>query len=39
MRTYPVPPELSGGVITYHTAVIWDSAMLHAIAAAPLGQP
>lgn len=38
MQAYPVPPEMSGGVMGYHTVLIWDTAMLHVIAAAPLGQ-
>lgn len=39
MQVYPISPDMSGGVMEYHTVIIWDGAMLHAIAAAPLGQP
>lgn len=37
MQTYPIPTEMAGSVMEgYHTVVIWDTAMLHALAAAPL---
>ena len=34
MQDYPVPA--SADAMTYHTVVLWDTAMTHAIAAAPL---
>jgi hypothetical protein len=37
MQDYPVPAAMSGGIMGYHTVVLWDSAMGRAIAAAPLG--
>jgi hypothetical protein len=39
MQVYPVPADMSGGVMDYHSVLIWDGAMGHVIAAAPLGQP
>lgn len=36
MQDYKVPAEMSGGAMGYHTVVLWDAAMKHAIAAAPL---
>ena len=37
MQSYPIPASMAGGVMDgYHSVVIWDTAMLHAIAAAPL---
>jgi hypothetical protein len=37
MQDFPIPADMAGGVMEYHTAVIWDTEMAHAIAAAPLG--
>jgi hypothetical protein len=38
MQDFPVPAEMAASVMDgYHTVVIWDTAMGHAIAAAPLG--
>jgi len=38
MQDFPIPAEMAGGVMEgYHTVVIWDTEMAHAIAAAPLG--
>jgi hypothetical protein len=39
MQVYPVPADMSGGVMDYHSVLIWDGGMGHVIAAAPLGQP
>jgi hypothetical protein len=39
MQVYPVPAEMSGGVMDYHSVLIWDGEMGHVIAAAPLSQP
>ena len=36
MQDYKVPAEMSGGAMGYHAVVLWDTAMKHAIAAAPL---
>ena len=37
MQTYPIPSEMAAQVMEgYHTVVIWDAEMAHAIAAAPL---
>lgn len=36
MQDYNVPAEMIAGVMGYHTVVLWDTAMKHAIAAAPL---
>ncbi len=36
IQDYKVPAEMSGGAMGYHTVVLWDTAMKHAIAAAPL---
>jgi hypothetical protein len=36
MQDYKVPAEMSAGAMGYHTVVLWDTAMKHAIAAAPL---
>ena len=37
MQTYEIPAAMAGAIMDgYHTVVIWDTAMLHAIAAAPL---
>lgn len=37
MQDFPIPADMSGSVMdSYHTVVIWDTAMAHAIAAAPL---
>ncbi|MDQ6795351.1 MAG: DM13 domain-containing protein [Chloroflexota bacterium] len=36
MQDYKVPPAMTAGAMGYHTVVLWDTAMKHAIAAAPL---
>jgi hypothetical protein len=36
MQDYKVPNEMTTGAMGYHTVVLWDTAMKHAIAAAPL---
>lgn len=36
MQDYNVPAEMTAGAMGYHTVVLWDTAMKHAIAAAPL---
>ena len=37
MQDFPIPAEMASSVMEgYHTVVIWDTAMAHAIAAAPL---
>jgi hypothetical protein len=37
MQDFPIPAEMASSVMEgYHTAVIWDTEMAHAIAAAPL---
>ena len=36
MQDYKVPAEMTAGAMGYHTVVLWDTAMKHAIAAAPL---
>ena len=37
MQTYVIPAEMSGSVMSdYHSVVIWDTEMAHAIAAAAL---
>jgi hypothetical protein len=36
MQDYTVPAEMTSGAMGYHTVVLWDTAMKHAIAAAPL---
>ena len=37
MQDFPIPAEMASSVMDgYHTVVIWDTEMAHAIAAAPL---
>jgi hypothetical protein len=37
MQDFPIPADMAGSVMeSYHTVVIWDTEMAHAIAAAPL---
>ena len=36
MQDYKVPAEMTSGALGYHTVVLWDTAMKHAIASAPL---
>jgi len=36
MQDYKVPAAMTAGAMGYHTVVRWDTAMKHAIAAAPL---
>jgi hypothetical protein len=39
MQDYAIPADMAASVMdTYHAAVIWDTEMAHAIAAAPLGS-
>ncbi len=38
MQDFPIPADMASSVMEgYHTVVIWDTEMAHAIAAAPLG--
>jgi hypothetical protein len=38
MQDFPIPADMASSVMDgYHTVVIWDTEMAHAIAAAPLG--
>jgi len=36
MQEFPVPSAMSANAMGYHTVVLWDTIMKHAIAAAPL---
>src|SRR5262245_57988541 len=37
MQDFPIPADMASGVMNgYHSAVLWDTAMAHAIAAATL---
>jgi hypothetical protein len=36
MQDYKVPADMAANAMTYHTVVLWDAAMNHALAAAPL---
>jgi hypothetical protein len=37
MQDFPIPADMAGSVMeSYHTVLIWDTEMAHAIAAAPL---
>jgi len=36
MQDYKVPAAMTAGAMGYHTVVLWDTAMKHAVAAAPL---
>ena len=37
MQDFPIPADMASGVMDgYHTVVIWDTEMAHAVAAAPL---
>jgi hypothetical protein len=37
MQDFAIPADMAGSVMqSYHTVVLWDTAMTHAIAAAPL---
>ena len=37
MQDFPIPADMAGSVMEgYHTVVIWDTAMTHVVAAAPL---
>lgn len=37
MQDFPIPADMAGSVMDgYHTVVIWDTAMTHVVAAAPL---
>jgi len=39
MQDYAVPSEMSADAMGYHTVVLWDTTMLHALAAAALTEP
>lgn len=39
MQDYAIPAEMSADAMGYHTVVLWDTAMQHALAAAPLVAP
>lgn len=39
MQEYLIPAEMASNAMGYHTVVIWDTTMLHALAAAPLIEP
>lgn len=36
MQDYAIPSAMSANAMGYHSVVLWDTTMLHAIAAAPL---
>lgn len=37
MQDFPIPADMASGVMDgYHTVVLWDTEMAHAVAAAPL---
>jgi hypothetical protein len=36
MQSFSIPADMAGGVMGYHSVVIWDTEMAHAIAAASL---
>jgi len=36
MQDFTIPGEVTASAMSYHTVVLWDTAMKHAIAAAPL---
>lgn len=37
MQDFPIPTDMAGSVMEgYHTVVLWDTEMTHAVAAAPL---
>jgi hypothetical protein len=36
MQEFGVPAAMSAGAMGYHTVLLWDTEMLHALAAAPL---
>jgi hypothetical protein len=36
MQEFSVPASMAGNAMSYHTVLIWDTQMLHAVAAAPL---
>jgi hypothetical protein len=36
MQEYAIPAAMSANAMGYHTVVLWDTTMLHAVAAAPL---
>jgi hypothetical protein len=39
MQDYAIPAEMSTDAMGYHAVVLWDTAMQHALAAAPLAEP
>ena len=36
MQDYKFPAAMAANAMTYHTVVLWDTQMTHAVAAAPL---
>ena len=36
MQEFPIPAAMTSAAMAYHTVVLWDTGMKHAIAAAPL---
>ena len=36
MQEFPIPAGMTSAAMAYHTVVLWDTGMKHAIAAAPL---
>ena len=38
MQEYPIPSAMSANAMGYHSVVLWDTTMLHAVAAAPLKE-
>jgi hypothetical protein len=36
MQDFTIPAEMTANAMSYHTVVLWDTAIKHAIAAAPL---
>jgi|SRR5947209_17739003 len=36
MQDYTFPADMAANAMTYHTVVLWDTQMTHAVAAAPL---
>lgn len=36
MQDFKIPAAMTANAMSYHTVVLWDTAMKHAIAAAPL---
>ncbi len=38
MQEYVIPSEMAANAMGYHSVVIWDTTMLHALASAPLKE-